>query len=216
METKGILISFEGPDGAGKTSVLKTILNRLKPIFDDRLIFTREPGGANNPLAEAIREMVLSSNYREIDDRTEVLLFAASRRQHLVQTILPALEAGKIVITDRYVDSSIAYQGGGRKIGMQKVIDINDFAIEGTLPDYTIYFNVRPEIGIQRIKQTRMNEVNRLDKAEIAFHKRVSESYLAIAAENPERFRIINAEADLDCVIEETWQVIKEILRTRF
>lgn len=216
METKGILISFEGPDGAGKTSVLKTILNRLKPIFDDRLVFTREPGGANNPLAEAIREMVLSSNYREIDDRTEVLLFAASRRQHLVQTILPALEAGKIVITDRYVDSSIAYQGGGRKIGMQKVIDINDFAIEGTLPDYTIYFNVRPEIGIQRIKQTRMNEVNRLDKAEIAFHKRVSESYLAIAAENPERFKIINAEADLDCVIEETWQVIKEILRTRF
>lgn len=100
MDTKGILISFEGPDGAGKTSVLKIILNRLKPILGERLLFTREPGGANNPIAEAIRELVISSNYSEIDDRTEVLLFAASRRQHLVQTILPALKAGKIVITD--------------------------------------------------------------------------------------------------------------------
>lgn len=215
MDTKGILISFEGPDGAGKTSVLKIILNRLKPILGERLLFTREPGGTNNPIAEAIRELVLSSNYSEIDDRTEVLLFAASRRQHLVQTILPALKDGKIVITDRYVDSSIAYQGGGRKIGVQKVININEFAIQGTLPDYTIYFNVRPEIGIQRIQQTRMNEVNRLDKTAITFHQRVSESYLAIAAGDPERFRIINAEADFDTVLEETWQVIKKILRTR-
>lgn len=210
MGERGILISFEGPDGAGKTSVLKAILKQLEPILGERLLFTREPGGTNNRIAESIRNLVL--NYDEIDDRTEVLLFAAARRQHLVQTILPALEAGKIVITDRYVDSSVAYQGGGRKIGMQKVIDINNFAIEGCLPDYTIYFNIRPEIGLQRIQKTRMNEVNRLDNAELYFHQRVRESYLAIAKENTERFLFINAEADIDSVISETLQVMKKIL----
>ncbi|CAH0416493.1 dTMP kinase [Periweissella fabaria] len=215
MKESGILISFEGPDGAGKTSVLRRIMQRLTPILGDRLLFTREPGGTNNKTAESIRELVLNSSSDDMDDRTEVLLFAAARRQHVVQTILPALEDGKIVITDRYVDSSVAYQGGGREIGMDTVIDINKFAIEGTLPDYTIYFNVRPEIGIQRIKNTRMNEVNRLDEETLAFHQRVSESYLIIANDNPERFKIINADNDIDDVVEETWQVIQTILQTK-
>ncbi|MDF8366783.1 dTMP kinase [Weissella paramesenteroides] len=213
MGERGILISFEGPDGAGKTSVLKVILERLKPVLGDRLLVTREPGGNNNPLAESIRDMLLSSDYPELDDRTEVLLFAAARRQHLVQTILPALADGKIVISDRYLDSSIAYQGGGREIGVEKVMSVNEFATEGVVPDYTIYFDVKPEVGIQRINSTRTNEINRLDQAEIAFHKRVSNAYLDLVAADPGRFRLINAEINFDSVVEETWQEVKTILQ---
>ncbi|CUR63292.1 dTMP kinase [Leuconostoc gasicomitatum] len=212
MREKGIFISFEGPDGAGKTSVLQIILQRLKPIFGENLLITREPGGADNPIAEQIRNLVLSSNYSDIDLRTEVLLFAAARRQHLVQTIIPALENGKLVISDRYVDSSVAYQGGGREIGVQKVLDVNQFATEGILPDKTIYFNIRPEIGIQRINSTRTNEINRLDTDTIDFHKRVNKTYLELADDNKRRYEIVNAEANLEKVVEETWQLVKKII----
>ncbi|MFK8249052.1 dTMP kinase [Leuconostoc mesenteroides] len=212
MREKGIFISFEGPDGAGKTSVLRVILDRLKPILKDRLLITREPGGVNNRVAENIRNIVLSSDYDEIDSRTEVLLFAAARRQHLVQTIIPALKEGKVVISDRYVDSSIAYQGGGRQIGVQKVSDINFFATEGILPDKTIYFKVRSEVGIERINSTRTNEINRLDNAAIEFHKRVNETYLSLVEAGNQRFEIVNAEESIEKVVEETWQIIKKII----
>lgn len=212
MREKGIFISFEGPDGAGKTSVLRVILDRLKPILEDRLLITREPGGVNNRVAENIRNIVLSSDYDEIDSRTEVLLFAAARRQHLVQTIIPALKEGKVVISDRYVDSSIAYQGGGRQIGVQKVSDINFFATEGILPDKTIYFKVRSEVGIERINSTRTNEINRLDNAAIEFHKRVNETYLSLVEAGNQRFEIVNAEESIEKVVEETWQIIKKII----
>lgn len=212
MKEKGIFISFEGPDGAGKTSVLRVIISRLKPILEDRLLITREPGGANNRVAENIRNLVLSSDYDEIDSRTEVLLFAAARRQHLVQTIIPALKEGKVVISDRYVDSSIAYQGGGRKIGVKKVSDINFFATEGILPDKTIYFKVRSEVGIKRINSTRKNEINRLDKAAIEFHKRVNKTYLSLVEVGGQRFEIVNAEESIEKVVEDTWQIIKKII----
>lgn len=212
MREKGIFISFEGPDGAGKTSVLRVILNRLKPILEDRLLITREPGGLNNRVAENIRDLVLSSDYDEIDSRTEVLLFAAARRQHLVQTIIPALKEGKVVISDRYVDSSIAYQGGGRQIGVKKVSDINLFATEGILPDKTIYFKVCPEVGIKRINSTRKNEINRLDNAAIEFHKRVNKTYLSLVEAGDQRFEIVNAEDSIEKVVEETWQIIKKII----
>ncbi|WP_273724861.1 dTMP kinase [Leuconostoc mesenteroides] len=212
MREKGIFISFEGPDGAGKTSVLRVILDRLKPILEDRLLITREPGGVNNRVAENIRNIVLSSDYDEIDSRTEVLLFAAARRQHLVQTIIPALKEGKVVISDRYVDSSIAYQGGGRQIGVQKVSDINFFATEGILPDKTIYFKVRSEVGIERINSTRTNEINRLDNAAIEFHKRVNKTYLSLVEAGNQRFEIVNAEESIEKVVEETWQIIKKII----
>lgn len=192
--------------------MLRVILDRLKPILEDRLLITREPGGVNNRVAENIRNIVLSSDYDEIDSRTEVLLFAAARRQHLVQTIIPALKEGKVVISDRYVDSSIAYQGGGRQIGVQKVSDINFFATEGILPDKTIYFKVRSEVGIERINSTRTNEINRLDNAAIEFHKRVNETYLSLVEAGNQRFEIVNAEESIEKVVEETWQIIKKII----
>ena len=157
----GTFISFEGPDGAGKTSVLRAIVARLQPELGERLLLTREPGGTDNKIAEAIRDLVLDPANTEMDQRTEALLYAASRRQHLVQTILPALAADKVVITDRYVDSSIAYQGGGRELGTDAVAAINDFAIEGFMPQATVYLDIRPEVGLQRIQTTRQDEVNR-------------------------------------------------------
>ena len=147
-----------------------------------------------------------------MDQRTEALLYAASRRQHLVQTILPALAADKVVITDRYVDSSIAYQGGGRELGTDAVAAINDFAIEGFMPQATVYLDIRPEVGLQRIQTTRQDEVNRLDVEALSFHQRVSDAYHELAKQYPDRFLMINAEQELDAVIADTWAALAPIL----
>lgn len=208
----GKFITFEGPDGAGKTSVLKAIVAKLTTVYGKDLLLTREPGGTDNPIAEQIRDLVLSPAYPEMDARTEVLLFAASRRQHIVQTIKPALAAGKLVISDRYVDSSIAYQGAGRQIGVSAVTAVNQFAIDGFLPDKTIYLDVRPEVGLERIQTTRTDEVNRLDMDALAFHQRVSAQYHELAAQNPARYIVINAEQALEDVIEDTWQALASYL----
>ncbi|MFL4499094.1 dTMP kinase [Weissella sp. MSCH1] len=208
----GTFISFEGPDGAGKTSVLRAIVARLQPVLGERLLLTREPGGTGNKIAEAIRDLVLDPANTEMDKKTEALLYAASRRQHLVQTILPALAADKVVITDRYVDSSIAYQGGGREIGTDAVTAINDFAIEGMMPAATVYLDIRPEVGLNRIQTTRQDEVNRLDVEALSFHRRVSDAYHALAVADPERFLIIDAEQNLDAVIADTWAALAPVL----
>ena len=208
----GTFISFEGPDGAGKTSVLRAIVARLQPGLGERLLLTREPGGTGNKIAEAIRDLVLDPATTEMDKKTEALLYAVSRQQHLVQTILPALAADKVVITDRYVDSSIAYQGGGREIGTDAVTAINDFAIEGMMPTATVYLDIRPEVGLNRIQTTRQDEVNRLDVEALSFHQRVSEAYHALAAKDPERFLIIDAEQNLDAVIADTWAALAPVL----
>lgn len=213
MIENGLFISFEGPDGAGKTSVLKVILDRLKPLLGERLLITREPGGNNNVIAENIRVLLLNSDYPVIDSKTEVLLFAAARREHVVKTIIPALKSGKIVISDRYIDSSIAYQGGGRKVGEKEVFDINLFATDGLLPNKTIYFDVRPEIGIERINSTRVDEINRLDKEEMSFHNRVNEAYHSIITNDMKRFHVINAERNFEDVVSETWRIVTEILQ---
>ena len=134
----GTFITFEGPDGAGKTSVLRAIVQRLTPLLGDRLVLTREPGGKDSQVAEAIRDLVLDPNLPSMDAWTEALLYAASRRQHLVDTVLPALAADKVVVSDRYVDSSIAYQGGGRDLGIESVTTINQFATKGVMPTATV------------------------------------------------------------------------------
>jgi dTMP kinase len=208
----GTFISFEGPDGAGKTSVLKAILARLAPIYGDDLLVTREPGGTDNKIAEQIRDIILDPANVEMDPRTEVLLYAASRRQHVVQTILPALAAGKVVITDRYVDSSIAYQGGGRELGAEKVAQVNAYAIDGLYPSKTIYLDVDPEVGLARIHSTRTDEVNRLDVEALSFHQRVSAAYHDLARQDPERLVLINAEQDLEQVIADVWQALIPVL----
>lgn len=208
----GTFITFEGPDGAGKTSVLRVIVQRLTPLLGDRLVLTREPGGKDSQVAEAIRDLVLDPNLPSMDAWTEALLYAASRRQHLVDTVLPALAADKVVVSDRYVDSSIAYQGGGRDLGIESVTTINQFATKGVMPTATVYLDIRPEVGLQRIQENRQDEINRLDVEALSFHQRVTDAYHQLAAQYPERFLIINAEQDLADVITDTWTALMPIL----
>lgn len=202
----GIFISFEGPDGAGKT----TALNKLMPLLQERankeIVLSREPGGS--PISEKIRKIILDIHDEEMDPRTEALLYAAARRQHLIDVILPTLQADKILLSDRFVDSSIAYQGGGREIGTKEVAEINDFAIDGHLPDLTIYFDVSPEVGLSRIRKDHEGAMDRLEKEAISFHNRVYDSYAKLVAENPERIKSINAEQTPEKVVNDALEVI--------
>lgn len=195
----GKFISFEGPDGAGKTSVLKAIGQELSVKYGDDLVLTREPGG--NKISESIRNIILDSANTEMDARTEALLYAAARRQHLKETVIPALDSGKIVISDRYVDSSIAYQGAGRSIGEDEVWQMNQFAIDGLEPDLTVYLDIESEEGLRRIKTYRTDEINRLDVEALEFHQRVRSSYLKLAKENSDRIKLVDASQSLEQVL---------------
>lgn len=147
---KGLFITFEGNDGCGKTTVSTKVYESLKEKGEP-VVYTREPGGID--IAEQIRAVILDPNNTAMDARTEALLYAASRRQHLTEKILPALAEGKIVLCDRFIDSSLAYQGIGRGIGMDEVLQINEFAIENHMPDATIFFSVSLETGWKRVSQ---------------------------------------------------------------
>ncbi|MGM0219789.1 dTMP kinase [Enterococcus sp. AZ126] len=203
---QGIFITIEGPDGAGKTSVLNELYPRLDLAAERSIIKTREPGGI--PIAEKIRQIILDPRNQEMDERTEALLYAAARRQHLMEKVLPALEDGKIVLCDRFVDSSLAYQGAGRRIGVEAIAAINEFAIEGTVPDFTIYLDVDSDTGLNRIKNHRHQQIDRLDSEGLEFHQRVRHEYLKLVEANPERIIKIDARMSLENVVEATFQAI--------
>lgn len=192
---QGKLITIEGLDGAGKTTVIKNVLKRLANHSELEFVYTREPGG--NQIAEQIREVILNQKNSNMDAVTETLLYAAARRQHLIEDIKPMLEQGKIVICDRFVDSSIAYQGVGRGVGYDKVKQINDLITDEIKPDLTLYFEIEPEVGLKRISDHRIDEVNRLDKEEVDFYKKVAQGYRQLIKNDPERFEIINADQSI-------------------
>ena len=152
--------------------------------------------------------MILDKENTAMDGRTEALLYAASRRQHLVEKVWPALKEGKIVICDRYLDSSLAYQGGARGLGVDNILNINLFATENTWPDLTLLFDIKPEIGLARINSNANREVNRLDLEKIDFHNKVRESFLALAKRFPNRYVIIDASQDRDTVAKNTLEAI--------
>ncbi|MFC6260797.1 dTMP kinase [Levilactobacillus fujinensis] len=211
----GTFISFEGPDGAGKTSALTTITAQIQPLLGDRLTITREPGG--NPISESIRAIILDRANTDMDYRTEALLYAAARRQHLAQTILPALAADNLVLCDRYVDSSVAYQGAGRQIGEAEVARMNEFATGGLLPDLTIYFDVPAAVGLKRIQAHRQpDKVDRLDVEQEAFHDRVRAAYLRLQAAHPERIKLIDATQAPDQVVAQALAWIKQTAQRYF
>lgn len=210
---KPIFISFEGPEGAGKTSVLEALISELKTKLGDNLVTTREPGG--NPISEAIRSILQPEEDNGMDKRTEALLYTAARRQHLVENIKPALDQNKIVISDRYVDSSLAYQGGGRGLGIDNIWEINQFAIDGLLPDMTIYLDVPVEIGLARVNENRQGKIDRLDKESISFHQKVRETYLKLQSEFSDRIKIVDATQPLNKVIDDTRVLINQILEDK-
>ena len=207
----GFFITIEGPDGAGKTSLLNNLMPALRDIFGDNLVETREPGGVR--ISEAIRKIVLGIKYPEMNRRTEALLFAAARAQHMVEKIEPALTEGKIVLSDRFVDSSIAYQGGGRGLGIKAVSEINKFATNGLRPNLTLLLDLPSEIGISRIMKHRVNEVNRLDKDRLIFHKKVRQTYLQLAKDQPNRIKVIDATQSPEKIAINALQLIQESLK---
>ncbi|MFQ3853097.1 MULTISPECIES: dTMP kinase [Staphylococcus] len=198
-------ITFEGPEGSGKTTVIQQVAERLETEYD--VVLTREPGGVKT--GEQIREVLLEGD--DMDERTEALLFAASRREHLVGKVIPSLDEGKLVLCDRYIDSSLAYQGYARGIGIEEVKSINEFAINGLYPDRTIYLDVSVEVGRDRIQKNQRNQ-NRLDQEDVIFHEKVVEGYRKIIHNESKRFIVIDANRSLEEVVNATYKSISKYL----
>lgn len=206
---KGLFITFEGCDGCGKTTAIKMVGEKLSEANIDHVL-SREPGGSK--IAEQIRHIILDKNNKEEDSRTEALLYAASRRQHLVDVILPALEKGTLVICDRYLDSSLAYQGHARGIGIDEVMKINSFAIDKTMPDLTFFLDLTPEEGLARIKgRERAND--RLDDEKLAFHNKVYEGYQIINEKYKDRIVVIDARQTPQEIADEIFAHILKALK---
>ncbi len=200
-----MFITLEGPEGSGKTTAVESAVKKLQEMGYE-VVRTREPGGT--PIAEQIRNVILDKENTAMDSRTEALLYAASRRQHLVEKVWPALKEGKVVICDRYLDSSLAYQGGARGLGIEEVLNVNLFATENTWPDLTLLFDIKPEVGLARISANAGREVNRLDLEKIEFHNKVRESFLNLAKRFPERYVIIDAGKSKEEVAKATMEAI--------
>ena len=204
-----MFITFEGPDGSGKSTIIKKVYGKLiNDGFD--IVLTREPGGT--PIAEKIRDIILDNSNVALDARTEALLYAASRRQHLVEKIRPALKEGKIVLCDRFLDSSLAYQGGGRNLGVQNVLNINLFATENTYPDLTLFFDIDPELGLKRVSQDKKRVADRLDNENENFHEKVYSTFKEIVNTNNQRIITIDASKSIEEVTECAYKTIKEKL----
>ena len=205
-----MFITIEGPEGSGKSSVTKKVAERLEKEGYD-IVFTREPGGTDS--SEQIRNIILDKNNTKMDPMTEAMLYAASRRQHLVEKVWPLSNEGKIVISDRYLDSSLAYQGGARGLGIDNILQLNNFATEGSFPDLTLLFDIDPRIGLKRIAANANREVNRLDLEKIEFHDSVRKTFLSLANRFKDRYVIIDASKPFDEVVEDTYIAIKNRLK---
>ena len=202
-----MFITIEGPEGSGKSSVTKKVIELLEKEGYS-CVLTREPGGT--PISEEIRNVILDKKNTNMDGMTEALLYAASRRQHLVEKVWPLSKEGKIVISDRFLDSSLAYQGGARGLGIDKILALNMFATDGFFPDLTLLFDIDPEIGLNRINKNANREVNRLDLEKIEFHKNVRATFLCLAERFNDRYVIIDASKPFDEVVKTTYEIIKK------
>lgn len=200
----GIFIAFEGGEAAGKSTQEALLAARLADAGREA-VRTREPGGT--PAAEAIREVVLSPRFAGLDDHAEALLFAASRGDHAAKVIRPALERGAVVICDRYVDSSIAYQGVGRGLGIERVRELSMWATSGLLPDLTIVLDIDPVIGLGRVTNP-----DRLESEGMAYHQRVRQAFLDLAAADPARYLVIDGALDQQEVASLVWNRVAPML----
>ncbi|BCG56590.1 dTMP kinase [Paenibacillus sp. URB8-2] len=213
MGREGFFITLEGGEGSGKT----TIIGRLAAYLQNRslpYLITREPGGIE--IAEKIRSIILDPAHTAMDARTEALLYAASRSQHLAERVEPALKEGLIVLCDRFVDSSLVYQGYARGLGMEEVRAINQFATGGRMPDLTFYLDIEPEEGLARISANGEREINRLDLESLAFHQKVREGYRMIAEANPQRIVTLDASRPLHVVERELINTLEDRLLKDF
>ena len=202
-------ITFEGVDGSGKSTIIKMVSEYFEKN-NIPYISTREPGGSR--IAEQIRNIILSCENSDLHPNTEALLYAAARAQHFSEIIEPAIKENKVVLCDRFLDSSLVYQGIARNLGVENVLNINKFAINDILPTITIFFDVDPEIGLRRINLNKERELNRLDLEGLEFHNKVYNGYKQIINSDPNRFIIIDASQSIEKVFEDTILAIKELI----
>ena len=198
-----MFITFEGPDGSGKSTIIQKVYDYLIENNND-VIKTREPGGS--PIAEKIRNLILDTENTKMGYRTEALLYAASRAQHVEETILPALNENKIVLCDRFLISSLAYQGVGRDLGIENVRKINEFAINGVFPDFVLFFDVDPITTLKR--KSSLDTADRLEKEGNNFHERVYNGYKEIL-NSEKNIEIIDATQSVEDVFNQCIKVLK-------
>lgn len=203
----GFFITFEGPDGAGKTTQINKVAGKLRQL-GKKVTVTREPGGTK--LGEAIRNILLDPQQNNLCSEAEVLLYAAARAQHVVEVIKPALAEGKIVLCDRFLDSSIAYQGFGRKLDLDIIQTVNRYAVAGIKPDLTVLLDVPVTVGLQRIKSK--GGLDRIESEKLVFHEQVRQGFYQLSRQEPDRFRVIDASRPVDVVSRQVWQVVAERL----
>ena len=200
ISKRGIFVSFEGIDGCGKSTQVKILMDRLLEEGSE-CVLVREPGGTK--ISEDIRDILLSNRNPDLTSRTEALLMTASRAQLTNQIILPALKEGKCVIADRFSDSTLAYQGGGRGLDLDYLISLNDFATDGAIPDITFNLDINPESAIKR---SNSSELDRIENAGIEFQKKVREQYKIIAKRFPDRIFTLDGSDSISSIYSTIWE----------
>ena len=208
MADRGLFITFEGTDGGGKTTQVQRLTADLREAGYD-ICLTREPGGT--PISEQIRDMLLNPDHSEMAATTELLLYAASRAQHVSEVIKPALEAGKVVISSRFADATVVYQGYGRGLDLERIDRLNRIATDDVTPDVTFVLDLPVEIGLQRVQNSR-GGLDRLEREKIEFHRRLREGYQIIARQEPQRLKIIDAQVSPDQVYAQIQAIIQSLL----
>lgn len=208
---KGLLITMEGPDGSGKTMQMD-LLERTLRKQGYPVIRSREPGGT--PIGEAIRSVILNPEYSEMDSMTEAMLYAASRAQHVAEKIKPAMAEGYIVLLDRFLDSSLVYQGIGRGMAIETIEAINRFATGGLQPDVTFMVYIDYEEGLRR-KRKQNGSLDRMEAQQDSFHRRVNEGYLQLAQRYPERIQLIDGARDPQTVHQDILKRVHSLVYAR-
>ncbi|MBM3739138.1 MAG: dTMP kinase [Acidobacteria bacterium] len=208
---RGLFITLEGTDGSGKTTQLSRLIARLREA-GHTVTETAEPGGT--AIGKKIRAILLDPAHQELHRTTELLLYFAARAQNVHELILPALARGEIVVCDRFTDSTLVYQGAGRKFGADLVLALHEIACGTLFPDLTVYLDVDLEAGLERVRTSR-GHIDRMDGQSIEFHHRVRAAYLDLAAAHPQRFRVIDASPAADDVEQAVWMAVKAELEQR-
>ena len=209
MADRGIFITFEGTDGSGKTTQIQRLSADLRQVGCD-LCLTREPGGT--PISEQIRDILLNPDHSEMAATTELLLYAASRAQHVSEVIKPALEAGKVVISSRFADAMVVYQGYGRGLDLERINRLNQISTDGVTPDVTFVLDLPVEVGLQRVQNSR-GGLDRLEREKMEFHRRLREGYQILAKQEPQRLKIIDAQVSPEQVYAQIQGAIQPLLQ---
>jgi dTMP kinase len=205
-DRRGTFITFEGPDGSGKSTQMRRLAERLRSIHRE-VIETQEPGGTE--IGNKIRSILLDPANHNLCAIAELLLYFAARAQNFDERILPAWEKGAVVLSDRFTDSTLAYQGGGRGLGEDVVMQLHNLACHGLTPDLTICIDVDVETGLERTRKREVRKPDRMDEQSIEFHRRVRDAYLDLARRYPERIKIVDGRGAMEDVSERVWGIVE-------